>query len=290
MNNIKNKACFSQPFMNYNTNPQQNYPSLPNQYNPYQPLLPQNPQPNPPARKYPAVPNPPYNVPQHQQRPLYPQLNPVAPQSNPQTANRYPSLPVPPTGPEHANQVPKNNMNYAPNQTLLSAYNPSFLNEEAALIASQVDMELTSGKFRCYKIWLYVMFVISFKLNGLAIYGFVSHMPAGYFYLTFGLTFIAILYCLLGLKALHEKSLEEANKAVWFMKGFTLGLVGLIITCICYMRYSMYYYIGRQIAGYCLAGSVIGFFIHVFVILSGAKKVRALLKKKEDALGRNPIA
>lgn len=213
--------------------------TLHNPYNPYQPLLNERTNSDPHApRKYPSIPIPPtgnaHSPQSHGQMPRYPHLNPIAPPTNNQTQRIYPSFPVPPTGPKH-NFAPQLHPNFPHPIHLIQNHEErksnSTIENQKPINSNEVkdiDKKLDSGRLACYKVWLYILVVHCFKFIFLEGYLLTKQPPFFKLLAWFLLTMWLLIQSILAIQAVRKKSLEQAKKAVWFMKGFLVALLGFI--------------------------------------------------------------
>lgn len=243
--------------------------------NPYQHFIDQNHQnhQNHQAQgRYPVL------IPPPSQHNLYPQLN---------HPSNYPNLTVPHNYPINAYQP------HHFNQNAQRGHHQAHGNEHQVHIIARlkkIEDEIENAKYTCHALWLYFLLSISVLSLAIETYYYIKGWYLVPFVICFLSSFWTFVHAVLGIRALHKGSLEDAIKAVWFMKGYIVPLVSFIVNFIVQrakLDYSSYdtrqnnQWAEGVLINIGLFCSIGGLLLHILVFLSGARKFRDLLMKRE---------
>ena len=161
----------------------------------------------------------------------------------------------------------------------------------------KIENEIANAKYTCHVIWLYFLLGLSTLSLAIEFYYYVNGWNVVPFIICFLSSFWTFCSSILGIKALRKGSLEDAIKAVWFMKGYIVPLVGFIIHFlnekVSFNNSSDNVHGNKWADGFLinigLICSITGLFVHVFVFLAGARKFRNLLMKRNKLRQQSSI-
>jgi len=205
----------------------------------------------------------------------YPHLPPQNPQQNP---SHY----IPP--------YPQQNQVYVPpNQYINTVPNPQQTDPNTLIHKiRELETQLKKGKCFSYSIWLWIVMVAMILASGWCTFVFLMRVFAyrmNPWYNLWNLGVILVFvwvghFCHIELKAISKKSLINAKKGLGSMKVF--ALVYLLIFL--FISYNLQYYRSFRDYGTYAAFFLGGYFIPMWINITGAKKVRKILKKRDDLL------
>jgi len=218
-----------------------------------------------PQTGYPTLPQQPL---QHN---LYPQFN---------VPNHYP---IPPShGVNQVQNLHQRNLPHPP-----TAANNNHETSIAAKLKA-IEDEIENSRYTCYTLWLYLLLTFSVLSLAIESYYYVKGWNLIPFMICFLTSFWAFCHSMLAVRALHKGSLEDAVKAVWFMKGYIIPLVTFIIHFIRQRLSHPNMRVEESLkTNFGLIFAVFALILHVFVTLAGAKKIRKLLKQRDELKSQN---